>query len=167
MAMPLVRPGLDRIAILVAAAVALALGAAPARGDDDEVPLAKVPAVVRKAADAAVAGAKWSAAYTDRDDSGVIYELDGTDAKGRDVIVEITAAGKVREIETEIPIRDVPAGVQKALKAKFPRFVATASYEVVREGKVAGFAFEGRRPRDKEDIDVFVSVDGKTVEIEE
>jgi len=167
MAMFLIRRGLDRIAILGGAA-AFALGAAPALGDDDgEIELSKVPAVVRKAADKAVAGAKWSSAYMDRDDSGVVYELDGTDAKGRDVIVELTAAGKVNEIETEIPLPDVPAGVQKALKAKYPRFTTTASFEVVRGGKVAGYAFEGRRPRDKEDIDVFVSADGKTVEIEE
>lgn len=161
------RRGLHRIAVAAGAAFVLGPGLALA-GDDGEVPLAKVPDVVRKAADKAVAGAKWSAAYMDRDDDGaVVYELDGTDPKGRDVIVEITAAGKMKEIETEIPIPDIPAGVQQALKAKMPRFKATAAFEVSRGGKVAGYSFEGRRPRDKEDIDVFVSADGKLVEIEE
>lgn len=150
------------------AALALVSASATARtGDGGEIALAKVPAVVRKAADEAVAGAKWSSAYVDRDDSGVTYELDGTDARGREVVVELTAAGKVVEVETEIPIPEVPAGVQQALKAKMPRFQATASYEVVHAGKVAGYSFEGRRPKDKEEIDVFVSADGKVVEIEE
>lgn len=132
-----------------------------------KIDLAKLPAKVRKAADAAVPGAKWEEAHKDTEEGVVIYELDGTNARGRDVTVMVTAEGKVTEVETELPLTEVPQLVRDALKAKMPRFKITAAFEIREEGKVTSYDFEGKRPKDKEEITVSVSVDGKTIEIED
>ena len=131
-----------------------------AKGDD--ITLSKVPAAVKKAADASVPGAKWESAF-----SQVVYELEGVNAKGRAVVVEVTDEGEVNDVSTELPIKEIPEAVVSALKAKKPKFKATTAFESKQNGKVVGYSIEGKRPRDKEDIGVFVSPDGKTVEVDE
>lgn len=136
--------------------------------DEKPIDLAKLPAKVKKAANDAVPGAKWKEAFTDEDEGKVFYTLEGTDAKGRNVSVEVTAEGKVNEVETEIPLKDVPKVVMDALRAKMPKFKISAVSEVRQEGKVVGYNFDGQRPaKDKEDITVSVSADGKTIEIDD
>ena len=130
------------------------------RGGDVE--LSSVPQAARKAAEKAVPGGKWQAAFIQ-----TIFELEGTDAKGRAVVVDVTDDGEIGEISTEIPLKEVPAVVMTALKAKMPRFTVESATESRQEGKVVGYSLEGKRPRDKEEIAVFVSPDGKTVEIDE
>jgi hypothetical protein len=41
------------------------------------------------------------------------------------------------------------------------------AYEISQDGKVESYDFEGRRPKDKDDIIISVSADGKTVEIDD
>jgi hypothetical protein len=137
------------------------------RAAADEIDLAKVPAKVRRAADKAVPGASWSSAYKDEEDGEVIYELEGKDRQKRSVTVEVSAQGEVNEVETEIPFKEVRENVQAALRKKMPRFKVSTAFEVREDGKVVGYNFEGKRPRDKEEIVVFVSADGKEVEIDD
>jgi len=144
----------------------------PAVADEDktqeeEIPLAKVPAVVRKAADKAVTGATWTTAYLVRDEEKSFYELEGKIAKGRVVIVTITPDGIAEDVTTEIPVKEVPESVMAALKAKYPRFKSKVAFEISEDGKVTGYDFEGRRPKDKHDIGIYVSADGETIEIDE
>lgn len=149
------------------ASASASLLVAPAAADaapTDDVALTDVPAKVRKAADAAVPGARWSDASREEEDGEVLYELEGKDARKRPVTIEITAAGTVTEIETEIPLQEVPELVKSALRAKMPRFKVASAYEVREEGKVSGYSFDGKRPRDKEEISVYVSKDGKEIE---
>ena len=128
----------------------------------DDIAMSKVPAEVKKAADKAVPGGKWESASSE-----TIYELEGKDAKGRAVVVEVTDEGEVEDVSTELAIKDVPEVVVSALKAKMPRFKIETVYESKQDGKVSGYSFEGKRPKDKEEIGVFVSPDGKTIEIDE
>ena len=79
----------------------------------------------------------------------------------------MSADGKTVEVAIVLPLKEVPAKVAAALKDKMPRFKATDAYEIHRKGKLAGYEFDGRRPKDKEDVTVFVSPDGKTVEIDD
>jgi hypothetical protein len=95
------------------------------------------------------------------------FEVGGVYSKDKQVIIEVTAEGEIGEMEKEIPLADVPKLVTAALKAKMPRFQAATVFELSEEGAVAGYIFEGRRPRDKTAIDVFVSTDGKEIEIED
>jgi hypothetical protein len=132
-----------------------------------EIAVNEVPATVREAAQKAAPRAKWSEASKHQDGDDVSYVLDGEIGKGLAISAEITAEGKVIEIEKEIPLKQVPKAVSAALKAKMPKFKASAVFEISKEGKVVSYEFEGKRPRDKEEIAVSVSADGKTVEIVE
>jgi hypothetical protein len=129
---------------------------------DDELSLDDVPAEVKKAASQSAPGSKWSSAS-----SQTIYELEGTNAKGRSVFVEVTDEGEVTDVSTEIPLKEVPDVIVTAFKAKHPRFQVSTIFESRLKGKVVGYSVEGRRPNDKEDIGLFVSADGKSIEIDE
>jgi len=133
-----------------------------ARLHGEDLELSKVPANVRKAAEKEVPGGKFESAS-----SQIIYELEGKDAKGRAVTVEVDDEGEVGEVSTELPVKDVPEAVLSALKAKMPKFKIETVFESKQDGKVAGYSFEGKRPRDKDEIGVFVSPDGKTIEVED
>jgi hypothetical protein len=133
----------------------------------DDVGLDKVPAGVKEAASKAVPGAKWTAATRSVDEGRVTYELEGEDADKRKVWVDLTADGKVNEMSYLIELAKVPRVVTAALKKKMPRFQVSASYEAFKDGKVFAYYFDGKRPRDKEEISVSVSADGKSVEIDE
>ena len=134
---------------------------------DEEFPLADLPAEVLKAADEAAPKVKWETAYRDEEGKTVLYEVVGKNAEEREVAVLVTAEGKVESVETEILLADVPEVVLDRLKKKFPRFVASNVFEVQEEGKVVGYDFEGKRPKDKQDIGISVSADGKEAQIDE
>jgi hypothetical protein len=133
---------------------------------DDKIDLAKVPAKVKEAANKALPKAKWTGASKSEEDGKVTYELEGEDAAKHYVWVELTADAKVNEVGSEIAFGTVPQLVTAALKKKFPRFVVASSYEARHEGKVIRYDFEGKRPRDKKEITVSVSSDGKEIEID-
>jgi hypothetical protein len=162
------RLALGKLAVLGSGAWVLA-SRQPVRAEDeadDEIPLDKVPEKVRKAADAAVPKATWETAYRSEEDKVVTFELEGKNSQGREITVTLTPDGKVEELETEIPLKDVPQAVKDTLKAKWPRFKPSLAFEMQEEGKVVGYDFEGKRPKDKEEIVIFVSADGKQAEIE-
>ena len=82
-------------------AVVDARSAAPlARASDDKeaVPLDEVPALVKQAAVDAVPGFLLERAFRETEDGLVMYDLEGT-ADAKRVEVEVTAEGKVLEIE--------------------------------------------------------------------
>ena len=76
--------------------------AAVARADDDgsAVPLDRVPAAAKQAAVDAVPGLVLERASRETEDGIVVYELEGT-AGGHKVEVEVTAEGKILEIEKD------------------------------------------------------------------
>jgi hypothetical protein len=139
-------------------------GTSQAADGDKKIALAKVPAKIKAAADKAVPGAEWSEATKSTEDGEVAFRLEGDDAKGRYVWVEVAADGTVNEVQTEIPLKEAPAAVRAALKAKMPRFKVTTVYEARQNGKVVRFDFEGKRPKNKEVISISFSPDGKPVE---
>ena len=159
---------LCRLGLLVSVLLlAVSRPAVATAGDGPEdVPLDKVPAVVKKAAEKAAPGIIWDEATKETDGKLVVYTLTGENAKMRSVSVEVTAAGKVREVSTEIPLDEVPKAVAAALAKRFPRFKADDVYEVKKGGKVVEYHFDGRRPADTDDVSITVSADGKTVEID-
>lgn len=155
---------------LVAAGGAAALATldvARAAADDDEVKLDKVPDIVKKTADKAVPGAKWTTAFKDKEEDKDVYELHGTDDKGRNIEVEVFADGMLIKVQKEIPIKEVPKVAMKAVEGKMPKFKITGAMEVFLDGKVIAYELEGRRPKDKDDISVLVTADGKRIAIED
>ena len=150
--------------------VVVLVGAASAARDEGEIPFDKLPAAVRKAVEAAVPKVKWESGTKEVEGGKTVYTVDGENAKGKAVSVEVTADGKVLEVSVEVTMAEVPAVVKDALRKKLPRFKVDDVYEVSRDGKVAEYQFEGQRPKGKKAdhaITVTVSADGKTVEVDE
>jgi hypothetical protein len=135
--------------------------------DEQEIELKKVPAHVKEAASKAAPHVHWKTAFKSEEDGEVMYELEGLDAKKREVTVILDAKGKVEEIETVISAEEVPATVMKALRAKFPTFEIASVTEIEERKKIVAYDFVGTRPTNHKSIGVYVSADGKTVEIEE
>jgi hypothetical protein len=82
----------------------------PARSDEEhqKVDLGSLPAAAKEAADKAVPGAKWEKASKETEKGKTVYEIKGDDAQGRDVEVEVTADGKVLQVETGVTRLPLP-----------------------------------------------------------
>jgi hypothetical protein len=131
--------------------------------EHDEIPLAKVPDAVRQAAAKAVPDARWSKAFKSTEDDETVYELAGEDAKGRQVEVELTPAGRVLETERGVPLANVPPLVLGVLKSRGVK--PERARAVSQEGKVVAYAFDGRNAKGQA-VAARVSTDGKAVEVE-
>ena len=70
------------------------------REDEQEIPLSEVPAEAVEAAQAAVPGITLTGASVEEEDGQTIYDLEGT-ADGTEYGIEVTADGKVLEVEEE------------------------------------------------------------------
>ena len=80
--------------------VAMAVVDADSDDGEEEIPLDQVPANVKNAAQAALPGFVLEGAERETEDGTVVYSLEGT-ADGEEYEVEVSAAGKVLEIEKE------------------------------------------------------------------
>ncbi len=117
-----------RLSGLALAAVAAAALLAEVRAGEEKVPLDKVPKAVMKAVKAKFPGAKILGASTEKEKDKTVYEISLTYKKHHhDVTLE--ADGKIVSIEREIPAKDLPKAVRKAVSAKYPR----ATYKRVEE----------------------------------
>lgn len=143
----------------------LALAAPVCGADEDEIPLAQVPAVVRRGADKAVPDAKWTKSFKTTEDDETVFELVGRDSKGREVEIELTPAGKVLEIETGMPMSDVPKLILGVLETKLKGIKIERARSVTRDGMVVAYSFEGKNAK-AQAVEVRVSKDGKAVEVE-
>lgn len=68
--------------------------------NEEEIPLDQVPQVVKDAALKVVEGITLTEAEKETEDSGVVYEIEGT-AGGKEYVIEVAADGKVLEVEEE------------------------------------------------------------------
>jgi len=93
------------------------------------------------------------------------YELDGTGAKGHEVTVTLTAEGKVVDIKREVELKAVPKVVMEALEKKYPKFKPTLAHSVSEGEGVTGYLFVGDFRKEAKEMLVFVSADGKEVEM--
>lgn len=148
------------------AAVALS-GTAGAGEKERKISLGDLPPDVKAAADQAVPGAKWHSAEQETGKGGVHYELKGKGADSdREVEVEVTPDGKLLQTEIEVPLKEVPEPVRMALKERWPDFKPKEVKAVTRQNGASGYEFEEPRGMGKE-FEVFISGDGKTVEVKE
>ena len=129
---------------------------------EQKIDLAKVPAAVRRAADMAAPGVTWHHASQE---TKTIYELTGKNAHGREVEVEVTPEGEVIEVETAIPLHEVPKAALDAFKAKYPHLKATGAESVWERGRIVAYDILTRK--DHKSVEYRVSPDGKTVKLEE
>ena len=137
-----------------------------ARGED--IALANLPDIIRKASDKAAPNAKWNKVVKDTDGKDTWYDISGIDAKGRKICVTVEPNGDIDEIETEIKAQNTPKSVMAALKERLPNFKISAVYEIRNdEDKVMRYDFDGKRLKDKEDVTISFTVDGKFIKLDE
>ena len=67
---------------------------------EKEIPLSQVPQPVMEAAERAVDGITLTEAEMEKEDGQTVYILEGK-ADGKEYEIEVTADGKVREVEEE------------------------------------------------------------------
>src|SRR5580704_6207604 len=102
---------LRSLALVVFAGLVCTLDAAP--GDNEKVPLDKLPKSVVDTVKAKFPKAVMKHAYKDTVDGKVVYEV-GVDIDKTHLHAFVTAEGKLTEIHQEIDKKDVPAKVMKA-----------------------------------------------------
>lgn len=133
-------------------------------GEEKPVPMDKVPAHVILAAENAAPGVKFKKAAIEVEEQ-VTYELAGKNAEGRQIEVDVTVAGKVLEVETEVKMDEVPEKVSAALKRRMPNFEAKFIEKSKRPCSV-WYEFEGK-DAGSANTDVEISECGKKIIVEE
>jgi hypothetical protein len=158
--------------LAVSAVAGLVLLAPVAQGDEKDkaqkVPLDKVPAKVMGAVKGRFPGAKLTSVEKETEDGQVVYDIELTH-EGRKYEMDIKEDGTIIEVEKEVPAKDVPGAVTRAVQAKYPG----STVEVVMEvNKVKG---KNETPDHyevtlvtaaKKKLEVVVSLDGKSVKTE-
>ncbi len=114
-----------RIAAVVLG-VLVCVSAAP--GDEEKVPLDKLPKAVVEAVKAKFPKAKLVSAEKEKEDGKTVYEL-AIKNNGQSIEVTLTPDGKIVEIEKQIAAKDLPKAVADALEAKYPK----ATYKMIEE----------------------------------
>jgi uncharacterized membrane protein YkoI len=127
----------------------------------------KLPKAVMDRIKARLPGAEITSAEKETEDGKVVYDIE-LKHEGRKYEMDILADGTLIEIEKEVALKDVPAAVTKALKAKYPD--ATVK-EVMEVNKVKGKTetpdhYEVTLTVGGKEREVVVSLDGKSVKTE-
>jgi uncharacterized membrane protein YkoI len=114
----------------------LSLLVAGAQAGEQKVPLGKVPKAVLAAVKARFPDAKLVRAEKETEKGKTVYEI-AINNKNQKIEVTLTPKGKITEIEKQIAAKAMPAGVTKALKAKYPEATYKRIEEVfkVKKGK--------------------------------
>jgi hypothetical protein len=160
-------------AVLVASLAILATSHAPGgqAKNSQKVEIADLPQPIAGALGRAgevfsqpLAGAQWTEAMKLAGAEHPIFQIRGKNGRGNKIEVEVTAAGRIIEVEEHgIPQSEVPAAVMKALKDKMPE-VRLEKVEAIYQmdpHQPACFGFEGQDGRGKS-FEIYISADGKT-----
>ena len=135
---------------------ALAITTTGAWAEEEKVPLDKLPKAVAEAVKAKFPKAEMKEATKEKDGDKTTYEVSVMDGKLK-VDVNVTESGTITGYEREIALADLPKAVAAAAAEKHPKGKAKNAEIVytVKDGKDTLAYYE-----------VFVEVDGKTVEVE-
>lgn len=142
-----------------------------------EMPLTKVPKDVWKAVGKKFPKFEAMTAYQLRtddelrggDDGELSYEVSGTHAEDLLAILDVLPDGTIADLEQQIEVAEIPDNILAAVKEKLPKFQATTAYIHSEDGDVVNYQLTGRRGKNKkaEEVEAFVSADGKEVDIHE
>jgi Putative beta-lactamase-inhibitor-like, PepSY-like len=108
-----------RIGMVAVSMFALSTLAVVARADDEKVSVKSLPAAVKKAIEKKFHKAEIEKATKEVEDGETTYEV-MLEVDDHPVDVALKADGTILEIERTIPFNKLPAGVKKALEAKYP-----------------------------------------------
>jgi hypothetical protein len=153
---------------LAALAVTLLVLTAATGDDAKKVPLDKIPKAIKDAINGRFPDAEITGVEKETEDGKVMFDVE-LKHKGVKYEMDIQEDGTIIEIEKEIPLKDVPEVITKAVLAKYPK--ATIK-EVMEMYKVKGkeetlTSYEATiETADKKKMEVIVSLDGKSVKKE-
>lgn len=154
---------------LTAVVTALVVSAAPARADEEKVPLDKVPKAVLEAAKKRFPKAEVVGAGTEKVNDKTVYEVELKEA-GKTIDVTLTPEGVITVIEQEIDAKDLPKAVAEALDKKYPKakFNIVEVVYAVKDGKEALDFYEVElTTAEKKVFEVKLAADGTVKEVEE
>jgi uncharacterized membrane protein YkoI len=132
---------------------------------EEKIPLDKVPDKVMAAIKDRFAGADVTSAEKETEDGQVVYDIELTH-KDRKYEMDIKEDGTILEIEKEVAAKDVPDAVKKAVEGKYPKATIKEVMEVnkVKDKTETPVNYEVVIvAEDKKEIELVVSLDGKTV----
>jgi hypothetical protein len=124
--------------VLALCGFSLLVGAA--RAGEEEVPVDKLPAAVKKAIKAKFPKAEIEEATREVEDGTTTYEVK-LEVNERSIDVALKANGTILEVEKEIPFGKLPKAVKKALAARYPR-AKIQKVEEVTKGKDGPLLYE-------------------------
>jgi uncharacterized membrane protein YkoI len=144
---------------------AVALAEDKEKAKEEKVAPDKLPTKVLDAVKERFPGGKITSASKETADGKVVYDIE-LEQKGRKYEMDIQEDGTVLEVEKEIPLKEVPEAVRKALNAKYPKATIEIVMEVnlVKDKKETPDHYEVTIVgADKKKMEVIVSLDGKSV----
>ena len=144
---------------------AAVLLACPVRADEKKLSKQDIPQKVMQSVNGRLPGVEVTSAEKETENGNVVYDLE-LKHQGRKYEMDVKEDGTIMEIEKEI--KDPPAAITRAVKAKYPD---ASIKEVMEVNKVTG---KEEKPQNYEvtissggkNKEVIVSLDGKSVKEE-
>jgi len=151
---------------LIACAALLAAIAQITLAEDEKVEADKLPQKVKETLKTRWSSAKITIATKTMENGAVVYDIEMTqDGKKREA--DIKEDGTIVNFENEIAIKDLPAAVAAAVKAKHPDATVKEAMEtlVIKDGKDTVDEYEVLIVTgDNKEVELTVSPDGKKIE---
>ena len=125
----------------------------------------KLPQKIKDAIEGRFPKAEITSAEKEKEDGKIVYDIE-LKHEGRKYEMDILEDGTIIEIEKEVKLKDLPAAVADALKAKFPDATIKEVMEVnkVKDKKETPDHYEVTIVgKDKKEKEVIVSLDGKSI----
>jgi uncharacterized membrane protein YkoI len=135
-------------------------------GDEEKIPLGKVPAAVTDAVKAKYPGAEFTGAEKEAEDGGTVYEV-AFRHQGQKYEAELKPDGTLIAVDREIQTSDLPPAVAGALKKRFPRATLKDAEEVTK-GDTLSYEVHISLPRQGRVLNAEVVLDphGKVLDFE-
>jgi len=151
---------------LITCAALLALLGPGTRAADEKVEIGKLPQKVVSTLKAKFPGATIMSAIKATENGEVIYDIE-MKKEGRKHEMDVKEDGTIVNFENEIAVKDLPAAVTNAVKAKYPNYTINEAMEVmmVKEKKNVLEEYELLiETADKKEVEFAVSPDGKKIQ---
>lgn len=137
---------------------------APANAQDKKLTREQLPARVLATVDRETHGSTITGYATETEHGRRVYEVE-TIANGHSRDLQIAADGTVQEVEEEVPMASLPAGVQAVLHAKAKGATITKVESLKKHGTLV--AYEASTIRNGHKGEVQVGPNGETLSHEE
>lgn len=157
---------MQKVLRLITSATLFALLTPAARAEDEKVEIDKLPPKVVATLKAKFPGAMITTATKATENGEVIYDIE-MKKDGRKHEMDLKEDGTIVNFENEIAVKDLPAAVTNAVKAKYPGCTIKEAMEVmvIKDKKDVVEEYEVLiDTADKKEVELAVSPDGTKIE---